>query len=173
MALRNIVKIGEAGEAVLHQKSREVKRFDDRLKTLAEDMIETMHASNGIGLAANQVGILKSIFVMNVIPEEGDIVIINPEITELEEDQEEDIDYEGCLSLPEMFGKVKRSSKILLKYQDLSGQDHEMVAEGLKARCIQHEADHLDGIMFTDKVIGDLIHESQLNENEIEEEGEQ
>lgn len=163
MALRNIVKIGEPGESALNSSTREVKRFDDRLKTLAEDMIETMHAEGGIGLAGPQVGILKRIFVMNVIPEEGDIIVINPEIVEKDG---ESVAYEGCLSLPQMYGQVKRSTNLKLKYQDLNGEFHEMEAEGLKARCIQHEYDHLDGIMFTEKLIGPLVHESQLSQEE-------
>lgn len=167
MALRNVVKIGEAGEAVLYKKTRKIERFDERLETLANDMIETMHDGDGIGLAASQVGILKSIFVMSAISEEGDLVIINPEITAKEG---EEISYEGCLSLPQMFGKVKRAQKITIKYQDLTGKEHEMVAEDLKARCIQHEVDHLDGIMFTDKMIGELVHESQLQNETVDKE---
>ena len=166
MALRNIVKSGDAGDFALHSQAREIKRFDDRLKTLAEDMIETMHKGNGIGLAAPQVGILKRIFVMNVIPEEGNFVIINPEFLDK---SGENIDYEGCLSLPGMYGKVKRSDYVKIRYQDLNGDTHEMEATDLKARCIQHENDHLDGIMFTEKTIGKLVQESQLIEGNSDE----
>ncbi len=166
MALRNIVKIGEEGEFALHSGTRTVKRFDTRLKELSEDMIETMTRANGIGLAAPQVGILKKLFVMNVLEEEGNLIIINPELIESEGAE---ISYEGCLSLPHLYGKVKRYSKIKIKYDDLNGESHEMEAEGLKARCIQHEMDHLNGIMFTEKVIGDLVHESEFAQEEQEE----
>ncbi|MGB4610102.1 MAG: peptide deformylase [Saccharofermentanales bacterium] len=159
MALRNIVKVNTEAESVLYKKTRMVEKFDHKLKILAEDMIETMHYSNGVGLAAPQVGLLKRMFVMNVDPEEGDFVIINPEISDM---QGESVEYEGCLSYPHMFGKVKRPFKLKLKYTDLNGEIQEMDAEGLKARCICHEVDHLDGIMFTEKVIGKLVHESQL-----------
>lgn len=162
MALRNIVKVKTEAEPVLYKKTRIVEKFDEKLKILAEDMIETMHEANGVGLAAPQVGILKRMFVMNVDAEEGDFVIINPEINEIEG---ESIEYEGCLSYPHMFGKVKRPLKLKLKYYDLNGEIQEMKAEGLKARCICHEADHLDGIMFTEKVIGKLVHESQLTDD--------
>ncbi len=162
MALRNIVTIGGFGEEALHKKAREIKRFDERLKTLAEDMIETMHANDGIGLAGNQVGMLKRMFVMNVEPdyERGkDLVVINPQLSDLEG---EDIDFEGCLSLPQKYGRVKRASKLRLTYQDLTGEKHELEAEGLMARCIQHEYDHLDGIMFTEKMIGPLVSQQEL-----------
>ncbi|HHT23931.1 MAG TPA: peptide deformylase [Clostridiaceae bacterium] len=162
MALRNIVKVNTEAESVLYKKTRMVEKFDEKLKQLAEDMIETMHEANGVGLAAPQVGLLKRMFVMNVDPEEGDLVIINPEISEMEGER---IAYEGCLSYPQMFGRIKRPFKLKLKYNDLNGAVKEMEAEGLKARCICHEADHLDGIMFTEKVIGDLVHESQLADN--------
>lgn len=168
MALRNIVKIGEPGEFALHSETRTVKRFDDRLKELAKDMLETMRDGNGIGLAAPQVGILKKLFVMNVVPEEGDFIIINPEILE---SSGEDIAYEGCLSLPHLYGKVKRKTTIKIRFQDLSGEFHELLADGLKARCIQHEMDHLDGVMFTEKMIGELVHESEFaKESEAESE---
>ncbi|NLM19840.1 MAG: peptide deformylase [Clostridiaceae bacterium] len=163
MALRNIVKINSESESVLYKKTRIVEKFDAKLKQLAEDMIETMHAANGVGLAAPQVGLLKRMFVMNVDVEEGDLVVINPEISEMEG---ESIAYEGCLSYPQMFGKVKRPFKLKLKYHDLNGEVREIEAEGLKARCICHETDHLYGIMFTEKLIGNLVHESQLAEDE-------
>ena len=163
MALRNIVKINSESESVLYKKTRIVEKFDAKLKQLAEDMIETMHAANGVGLAAPQVGLLKRMFVMNVDVEEGDLVVINPEISEMEG---ESIAYEGCLSYPQIFGKVKRPFKLKLKYHDLNGEVREIEAEGLKARCICHETDHLYGIMFTEKLIGNLVHESQLAEDE-------
>lgn len=166
MALRNVVTVDTDTNSVLRKKTRVVDNFDERLEILANDMIETMHDSNGLGLAAPQIGILKRMFVMNVDPDEGDLVIINPEIIEYDG---EDVSYEGCLSVPQMYGKVKRPDRLKLKYQDLQGKEHEMEAEGIKARCICHETDHLNGVMFTDKTIGELVHESQLIKDEDQE----
>lgn len=163
MALRNIVTVDTDRTSVLRKKTRIVEKFDERLKELATDMIETMHEANGVGLAAPQVGILRRMFVMNVDPEEGDLVIVNPEIIDPEG---ADVAYEGCLSVPQMYGQVKRPTRLKLKYQDLQGEVQEIEAEGLKARCICHETDHINGIMFTDKIIGELIHESKLIEDE-------
>ncbi len=165
MALRNIVKIGDDNERSLHIKARKVEKFDERLATLAADMLETMREFDGIGLAAPQIGILKRMFVMNVIPEEGDFVIINPEFLSIEDENiVEVVGLEGCLSLPHMYGQVKRKQKVKIRYQDLQGDFHEMTAEDLKARCIQHEYDHLEGIMFSEELIGELVHESELQE---------
>lgn len=163
MALRNIVKIGDDNEFALHKKARVVEKFDEKLQILVDDMVETMHAYDGIGLAAPQIGIMKRVFVMNVIPEEGNIAIINPEFISKEGDQ---VALEGCLSLPHMYGKVKRFTDVVIRYQDVQGDFQEMSANDLKARCIQHEYDHLEGIMFTEKLIGELIHESDLQEKE-------
>lgn len=171
MALRNIVKIGGFAEEALHKKARPVTNFDQRLKTLAEDMLETMHANQGIGLAGNQVGMLKRIFVMNVDSDEEtgqgghDLVVVNPQLTDLEG---EDIEFEGCLSLPQQYGRVKRAQKLKLTYQDLEGKQCELEAEGLTARCIQHEYDHLEGIMFTEKMIGPLVSQEQLEAHAAE-----
>lgn len=151
MALRNVIK---EGDEVLRKNAREISRFDERLAELAKDMLETMKESNGIGLAGPQVGILKRIFVMNLADEyaeEGDMIIINPEILDPEGEQE---NIEGCLSLPGLYGRVKRPAKLRLKYQNLQGEDCEMEAEGLLATCICHENDHLGGTLFRDKIIG-------------------
>lgn len=151
MALRNVIK---EGDEVLRKNAREIKRFDERLAELASDMLETMKESNGIGLAAPQVGILKRIFVMNLEDEyakEGDMIIINPEIVEREGEQE---NVEGCLSLPGLYGRVKRPAKLRLKYNNLQGEECELEAEGLLATCICHENDHLGGTLFRDKIIG-------------------
>lgn len=151
MALRTIL---HEGDPQLRKKARPVERFDERLALLARDMLESMHHDNGVGLAAPQVGILKRLFVMNVDDEAGDQVIINPQIIEQEGEQEQ---AEGCLSLPGLYGYVRRPEKLRLRYQDLSGAVQEMTAEGLKAICICHESDHLDGILFRDKAEGELF----------------
>lgn len=144
MALRNILK---EGDPQLRKKSRSVSKYDDRLRELAQDMLETMRADNGVGLAAPQVGILKRMFVMNVDEECGDEVIVNPRIVHSEGEQRE---AEGCLSLPGLFGFVTRPEKLKLEYENLDGETCTMEAEGLKAICICHETDHLDGILFRD-----------------------
>lgn len=148
MALRNVVKIGDP---ILNKKSRIVEKFDERLSVLIDDMFETMYAENGVGLAAVQVGILKRVIVMDV----GDdpIELVNPQITSMKGTQEE---AEGCLSLPGEYGITKRPAKVRVKAQDRNGKWHLYTGEELKARCFCHEIDHLDGILFTSKVIRKL-----------------
>ncbi len=145
MAYRNIVKIGEA---ILLKKSKKVENFDERLSMLIDDMIETMYKENGAGLAAVQVGVLKRAFVADT--GEGLLELINPEIIESEGIQEE---QEGCLSLPGECGITSRPATIKVKAQNRNGKWFIHKAEGLKARCFCHEIDHLDGILFTEKVI--------------------
>lgn len=150
MALRNILK---DDDPTLRKASRPVARFDERLQELIDDMIETMRANEGIGLAAPQVGILRRIFVMDLRDGAGVTVAINPEILETEGTQTAS---EACLSVPGKSGVVTRPQKLLLKAQDRDGQIFRMPAEGLKAVCICHEYDHLDGILYIDKVEGEV-----------------
>ena len=145
MALRNVVKVGDP---ILNKKSRIVEKFDDRLSVLIDDMFETMYAENGVGLAAVQVGMLKRVVVLDV--GDGKIELVNPEITLAEGNQEES---EGCLSLPGECGITKRPAKVQVKAQDRNGKWHVYTGEGLKARCFCHEIDHLEGILFTSRVI--------------------
>lgn len=147
MALRNIVKVGDP---ILEKKSRVVEKFDDRLSMLIDDMLETMYHSEGVGLAAVQVGMLKRVVVMDV--GDGAIELVNPEITHSEGEQRE---TEGCLSLPGEFGVTLRPQKVQVKAQDRNGKWHVYTGEDLKARCFCHELDHLDGILFTSKVIAE------------------
>lgn len=128
-------------------------------------MEETMNDAMGIGLAAPQVGILRRVIVVNV--GQGTYKMINPEILEAEGS---DIDIEGCLSVPNFNGTVERPQKIKVKYTDIDGNDQEIVAEDLFARCICHEIDHLDGILFTDKYIDEISQEDlkQMVESDIE-----
>lgn len=148
MALRNVVKVGDP---VLTKKCRTVEKFDERLSVLIDDMFETMYAANGVGLAAPQVGLLKRVVVIDV--GDGPIELVNPEITMQEGEQRE---QEGCLSLPGKYGTTVRPKKVQVKAQDRQGKWHVYTGEDLKARCFCHELDHLDGIMFTSKVIGKL-----------------
>ena len=145
MALRNI-RVEE--DSILRKKCREVEEINDRILTLIEDMKETMYEADGVGLAAPQVGILKRLVVIDV--GEGPITLINPEIIEIEGSQ---TDYEGCLSLPGKQGKVTRPYKVTAKALNEKGEPVEIKGEGLLARAICHELDHLDGTLFIDKVI--------------------
>ena len=145
MAIRNIVK---DGDPVLRKICRSVINFDEKLATLLDDMIDTMYEANGVGLAAPQVGILRRICVIDV--GEGPIELINPAIISEEGDQ---IGDEGCLSIPGQSGLVKRPMKVTVKAQDRSGNTFEVSGEGLLARAFCHEIDHLNGILYTDRVI--------------------
>ncbi|KXG75983.1 peptide deformylase [Thermotalea metallivorans] len=145
MAIRNILK---DGDPTLRKKSREVEKIDQRILTLLDDMIETMYEADGVGLAAPQVGILKRIIVIDV--GEGVIEMINPVIIETSGEQ---IEAEGCLSIPGVTGDVKRPEKVKVQGLNRQGKRIEVIGEGLLARALCHEIDHLDGILFTDKVI--------------------
>ena len=144
MAYRNIVL---QGDPILKKKSRKIEKFDDKIKVLVEDMKETMYKNDGVGLAAVQVGMLKRIFIVDI--GEGLNVFINPEI---EQTSGEYIDNEGCLSFPGKLYKVRRPKMIKVKAQDENGKEFEIEAEGLFARAICHENDHLNGIVFLDHV---------------------
>jgi len=145
MALRNVVKVGDP---ILNKKSRVVEKFDDRLSVLIDDMFDTMYAENGVGLAAVQVGMLKRVVVLDV--GDGKIELVNPEITYSEGNQEES---EGCLSVPGEAGITRRPAKVQVKAQDRNGKWHIYTGEGLKARCFCHELDHLEGVLFTSRII--------------------
>lgn len=147
MALRNIV---ELGDPILNKTSRAVEKFDDRLSTLIDDMKETMYHANGVGLAAVQVGILKRVVVIDV--GDGIMELVNPEITKSSGEQRE---AEGCLSLPGKSGVTLRPMKVQVKAQDRNGKWHIYTGEGLKARAFCHELDHLDGVLFTSRVVSD------------------
>ncbi|MFL0268216.1 peptide deformylase [Candidatus Clostridium radicumherbarum] len=145
MALRNIRKIGDE---ILRKKSRTVDEVTDRIRILLSDMLETMYTADGVGLAAPQVGILKRLAVVDV--GEGPVYLINPVILETEG---EDIDEEGCLSIPGEQGAVLRPKKIKVKTLNEKGAEVIIEASDFFARAICHEMDHLDGVLFVDKVI--------------------
>lgn len=145
MALRNIVKYGDE---LLRKKSKYVTELRERDKILIDDMLETMYKADGVGLAAPQVGILKRIVVIDV--GEGPLVLVNPEITESEGCI---IGEEGCLSIPGNQGKVARPEKVTVKGLNKDGQEIIVNSEGMLARAICHETDHLDGILFIDKLV--------------------
>lgn len=139
-------------DPILRKTSKEVSKFDDRLKILIDDMFETMDEAPGVGLAAPQVGILKRVIVVDDREEENRkrMCMINPVITRKEG---EDCDIEGCLSVPLKQGSVKRATDIDVEYMNLQGEKKSLNAREYFARIIQHEVDHLDGILFTDKAI--------------------
>ena len=123
---------------------------DPPLRRLMDDMLETMYAAPGIGLAAPQVGVLKRFFVVDVGEDDArdPRFFINPEI--IGRSDKKSVYEEGCLSLPKQFGDVERAETVSLRYQDCDGEQHSLDADGMLARCIQHEMDHLDGILFVD-----------------------
>lgn len=148
MALR---KIREIGDPCLKKVCREVDKFDSRLHTLLDDMAETLAEANGVGLAAPQVGILRRAVIIDRGEENGGIIeLINPVITETDGSV---VDIEGCLSVPGKAGEVERPEKATVRAFDRNGNPIEYTGEGLMARCICHECDHLDGILYVEKVI--------------------
>ena len=135
---------------VLRQKAKTVTSFDDSLKQLAADLAETMYAAPGAGLAANQIGVCLRVVVINISAEKEEkkhLFLVNPEIIEKEGCQ---VDEEGCLSVIDLTANVERYSKLLVRAQDLDGKIREFPAEDFFARVIQHELDHLKGILFID-----------------------
>ena len=159
MALRTIRTIGDE---LLYQKSREVKKMTPRIQTLIEDMLETMYDAQGVGLAAPQVGVLKRIVVIDVSPV-GDqpIILINPEVIEKSGEQ---TGYEGCLSVPGKTGIVTRAN--YCKVKALNENMEEIIVEGeeLLARALQHEIAHLEGELYVSLVEGELLNNSDLEE---------
>ena len=149
MALRNIVT---EEDPVLRKKSRPVTEVNDRIRTILDDMAETMHAAYGVGLAAPQVGILRRMFVVQV-DDEHLYELINPEIVEADGDQ---YGEEGFLSVPGYVGLVHRPEHVKIRGLDRNGKPVEYEGEGLLARAFMHEYDHLDGISYTDKA--DNVH---------------
>ena len=150
MALRNIIKFGDE---CLRKKCRPVTKFDDRLGELLDDLAETLLANDGVGLAAPQVGILKRVAVVNIRDPHGNIELVNPEIIESSGSQ---TGNEGCLSAPNQWADVERPNVVTVRAFDRHGNEFTITGEELLARAFCHEIDHLDGILFTSKVIGKL-----------------
>ena len=137
------------GSPVLRQKAAPVAAVDDAVRRLVDDLFETMRAARGVGLAANQIGVARRVAVVDVGDDDPPaLVLINPVI--LERGEESKVEEEGCLSIPEIFGDVKRPASIVVEALDRDGRPFRAAAEGYKARAIQHEIDHLDGILFLD-----------------------
>ena len=147
MAIRNLRL---EGDEILSKKSREVEVIDEKIQQLIDDMIETMHKYNGVGLAAVQVGILKRIVVIDLYDDKGSIVLINPVIIKTKGEQEVE---EGCLSFPNQFAKIVRPAEVIAEYTDREGKRMRVKAKELLAQAISHEIDHLNGEVFIDKII--------------------
>ena len=158
MSIRNIRTLGDE---VLRKNAKPVKEMTERTANLIEDMLDTMYLAGGVGLAAPQVGILKRIVVIDI--GEGPVVLINPQIIETDGEQ---TGMEGCLSLPGKRAVVTRPNHVVVKALDKNMEAFTLEGEELMARAICHECDHLDGIMYVDKMEGELM---DVPENEDEE----
>lgn len=145
MAIR---QIREKGDEILYKECKEVKKFDEKLAILLDDMYETMQSRDGVGLAAPQVGILKRAVVIDI--GDGKIELINPKIIKEEGSQ---TGSEGCLSVPGVWGEVERPNKVTVEAYDRNGKKFKLTGEELLARAICHECEHLEGKLFLDKVI--------------------
>lgn len=161
MALRNIREIGDE---ILTKKCREVKEMTPRLRELIADMLDTMYDAEGVGLAAPQVGVLRQIVVIDV--GEGPIILVNPKMVEQDGEQEGN---EGCLSVPGKAGVVVRPNHVVVEGLDENMQPVRIEGEELLARALCHELDHLQGVMYTAKVKGDLFDTAVEEEEETEE----
>ena len=166
MSIRKVVKYGEES---LREPSKEVHKVSQKIKTLVDDLLDTMYAQNGVGLAAPQVGENYRVFVIDVSTNNeplNPMVFINPKIIKK---SGACISHEGCLSFPEAFTDVKRYANVMVKAMDRNGRSFVMEAKDgtLLARCIQHEFDHLNGILFIDHVINRFDAEEQLKKNNL------
>ena len=148
-------------DEILRKKSREVEEIDEKIQTLIDDMIETMYKYNGVGLSAVQVGVLKRVVVIDIEDGEGARVFINPKIVNVKGEHEVE---EGCLSFPNQYAKVIRPKELTVEALDREGKKFTLKAKDLLAQAIAHEVDHLEGIVFTDRMIPGTL-ESVQNEN--------
>ncbi|WP_017327897.1 peptide deformylase [Synechococcus sp. PCC 7336] len=157
------LNIHTLGDRVLRQPAKRVSKIDNSIRDLARQMLQTMYSSDGIGLAAPQVGIHKRLIVVDCKPDDPKaepLVLINPQILEHSDDAV--LGEEGCLSIPEVFLNVKRPTRITVTYKDERGRPHRLKTDGLLARVIQHEIDHLNGIVFVDRVENDIQRTQEL-----------
>ena len=164
------LKIYMLGQETLRTPANRIVKVDDSIRSLAKDMLITMYSAKGIGLAAPQVGVQKRLLVIDLNFEDPDAppnVFINPEI--ISSSANLDTYEEGCLSIPGVYLNVLRPSSIKLSYRDEMGRPKKMNADGLMARCIQHEIDHLNGVLFVDKVTDQDELKKQLKENKFNE----
>ena len=143
-----IITVDHPKAAVLRRRARPVGRVTAEIQRLANDMVEVMRGANGVGLAAPQVGVSKRLFVAEV--EERVHILVDPEIVKMEG---EEADTEGCLSIPGLIGEVPRASRVVVKGKNRRGRGITVEADGLLARVFQHEIDHLDGVLFLDRIV--------------------
>lgn len=146
MAIRNL-RYGD--DEILRKRSREIEVIDDKIIELAQDMMDTMHKYDGVGLAGPQVGILKRIIVIDLYEEDSQYILINPVIKKAKGEQVVD---EGCLSFPNQFGKVRRPKTVVVEALDINGKKVKIEAKDLLAQALCHEIDHLNGDVFVDRV---------------------
>lgn len=160
MAIRTI---REEGDEILKKKSREVEQIDDKIRELLEDMVETMHKYNGVGLAAVQVGILKRLIVIDLYDDKGIIKLVNPVIVKEKGEQEVE---EGCLSFPNKYAQIIRPNEVTVEGLDENGKKIKINAKGLLAQALCHEIDHLNGVVFVDKIIPGTLQYIEPKEEE-------
>lgn len=161
MAIRNL-RYGD--DEILRKRAREIETIDDKIKELAEDMLDTMHKYDGVGLAGPQVGILKRIIVIDLYEENSQYILINPVLKKAKGEQVVD---EGCLSFPNQFGKVRRPKTVVVEALDINGKKVKIEAKDLLAQALCHEIDHLNGEVFVDKVEEGTL--ETFTEKELEE----
>lgn len=162
----SVLQVRILGDPVLRERAREVEHFDLALRRLVGDMLETMYESHGVGLAAPQVGVSQRLFVFDD-GDTGPLALINPELVDFEEEQ---YGEEGCLSLPGIYFNVERALRVTAKGLDANGKPLEMRGEGMLARILQHEVDHINGILFIDHLPEEERREAlrQMREQDLE-----
>jgi peptide deformylase len=160
------LKISHLGERVLRQPSKRISQVNQEVRDLIRQMLQTMYSSDGIGLAAPQVGVNKQLIIVDIHPDEAanpPLILINPVIREASEEFE--IGQEGCLSIPGVYLDVKRPEMIAVAYKDENGRPQTLFASGLLSRAIQHEIDHLEGVMFVDRVENPILLNQELGKH--------
>lgn len=158
--------IHHLGDRVLRQPAKRISKVDAEVRQLVRDMLQTMYSADGIGLAAPQVAVHKQLIVVDLQPDEPanpPFVLINPMVTRTTQDLS--VTQEGCLSIPGVYLDVKRPSAIEVSYKDENGRPQKLAAQGLLACCIQHEIDHLKGVLFVDRVENALLLNQELSKN--------
>ena len=154
--------IRENGDEILRKKAREVEVIDDKIRQILDDMVETMHQFNGVGLAGPQIGILKRLVVIDIYDDNGPIKLVNPRIVEQKGEQEVE---EGCLSFPNQYAKLIRPAQVVVEAKNENGETIRIEAEGLLAQSLSHELDHLEGVLFVDKMIPGTMEYAEPEKN--------
>ncbi|HIK43844.1 MAG TPA: peptide deformylase [Leptolyngbyaceae cyanobacterium M65_K2018_010] len=160
------LEIHTLGDRVLRQPAKRVAKVDDELRQLVRDMLQTMYSSDGIGLAAPQVAVNKQLLVVDIDPDNAaapPLILVNPQVTRLS--KELAVGQEGCLSIPGVFLDVVRPAAIEVSFKDENGRPQRLQASDLLARCILHEMDHLNGVLFVDRVENGLALNQELKKN--------